>query len=199
MSRRNLRRSFRNDRMRDLYDRASEHEWSAERDGAGHIRMVSPDGGTVMVMSTTAVDTGRSVLNTEAVYKRWLRSQKEEPVNNKIEAAITEAQGRDAARQLLGVDLGRPLPPNEEDTVMTDQSKGTDQTDPTRSVTQGGIGGATGEIGLPPETAPSALNDGRFTIDEVEIVAKFAGTDGLVEISKLVEGLALINHMRTRQ
>jgi hypothetical protein len=68
----NTRRSFRNERMRDLFDRAKRLDWSHKVDGQGHVRMTSPDGGTSMTLSTTANDRGRAVANNEASLKRWL-------------------------------------------------------------------------------------------------------------------------------
>jgi len=69
------RRAFRNDRMRTLFDRAVENKWTHKLDGSNHVRMTSPDGGTVMVLSITATTKGRAIPNSEAVYNRWVRMQ----------------------------------------------------------------------------------------------------------------------------
>ena len=89
----NLRRSIRNDRMKQVYDQAIAAGWIARLRGSGHIRMTAPnDKRTFLTISVTA-SGARSALNVEAVLKRWQREQEVQTVSNeRIEAAIERAE-----------------------------------------------------------------------------------------------------------
>jgi len=72
-SRVNLRRAFRSDRLRGVYDRAIAAGWTARVLGNGHVGMYAPDGTTQLTLSITANDTGRAAQNSESALKRWLK------------------------------------------------------------------------------------------------------------------------------
>ena len=112
---------FRNDRMRVLYQQAIAHGWieRTNSDSKNHVQLVAPDDPMcVMVMSKTAVAKGRSVLNTEAVFKRWLRQKQEREANGtsseRIIAAINNVETRaEYAERGLPIPVMEP-PPDEE-------------------------------------------------------------------------------------
>lgn len=213
---RSLRRAFRNDRMRALYDRARDTGWAAVLDGGGHVRMTSPDGKTVMTLSTTAVAKGRSVLNNEAVFKRWVRLQN----------AMTKAQHPELFDPAF-----RPLPPNiedvipmqetdvqtpeetaeEQDTTIPAEVLDAPEPAPTylcadgcgQSVTKEG-GYARGhnpnskaQGGARSHTNGGVRTPATFTIEDVMAVVEYASDGaGIVETRKVRSGLLLIQKMR---
>lgn len=205
----NLRRSIRNDKMRSLFDQAIAAGWAARRDGRGHIRLSPPDGGPFLSMSGTSNGLGRSVQNAEATFKRWLRQQEARPVSNPtIEKAIDRVE-TDQALDALGVKHGKvpvlpeadepePEPVAEQaDPMFSDEShlwtcpECGDQMKPQGS-------GAHRAMHQRQQAArPARAGSGDlFTIEDVLSVAEFAGSGGLVEVTKLGEGLRLVAAMR---
>lgn len=217
MARTNLRRAFRNDRMRALYDRAIDYGWSATLDGAGHVRMVSPDSKTVMVLSTTAVAQGRSVLNNEAVLKRWMRMQNAITLVRRPEV---RALVPEATRRIEDIPMETPVKPEiagDETTVISYtcacgcgqpvDSEGKylrghwmRSEEGRRVAAEAGAKNKQERTGLTVPAKPASAgnghtkkaNDERFSIEEILTVAQFidAGS-GLIETAKLEQGLRM--------
>ena len=67
---RSLRRGIRSDRVRGLFDRATDAGWSAKELGSGHLGLFAPDGRTRLTISMTAKGDGHGWLNVRADAKR---------------------------------------------------------------------------------------------------------------------------------
>ena len=64
-----VKRGIRNDKLRKLFDTAVKQGWTAEVDGAGHVKLTDPRTLERFQISTTA-GGHRSYLNTRAQAKR---------------------------------------------------------------------------------------------------------------------------------
>ena len=75
-----IRRAFHNDKAKALFDEAVSLGWRPQRTGSGHVKLMPPVGDPFppLIMSTTAVPKGRTIPNTEAILKRWVRQRQEE-------------------------------------------------------------------------------------------------------------------------
>jgi len=223
MGKPNLRRAFRNDRIRSLFDRATDAGWTHRLGGDGHVQMFSPDGKNRMSLSTTAGDGARGVQNAEAVYKRWVRLQN----------AMTVATGIPPAHRHAGEPIPMTETPTpeavaEEREAMPDPTEfGQDQPEtkpednpPTRYLCADGCGQVVSKEGgyakghHPKSQAnaakaraakngrtkgPSLFKSGSadtFTIEEVITVATYGGTSGLIEVAHLKRGLEMVLEMR---
>lgn len=220
MSRSDLRRAFRTDRMRTLYDEAVTAGWTAVLDGRNHVRMTSPDSTFVMVLSTTAVTQGRGYLNCRAVFRRWQRSLEVTDMTDidPIQNAIDNVERREVYEAITGKDAPRAIPdiPDPEPLLPEPTcacgcgGKVPEEGKFLRGHWKRGVAGeqkvekvsTSDEPKTKPRRSPSLFktNGTTFTLDEVLTIARFGSvggddeddSDALISLAKLEEGLRLV-------
>lgn len=229
----NLRRSIRNDRMKQVYDQAIAAGWTAALRGSGHIRMHAPnDSKTFLTISVTA-SGARSALNVEAVLKRWQREQEVQIVSNeKIEAAIDRQElgisviGRepDATAAVEGESttvnesdeaimegqIDEPMASHPNERALANQARlrapSVACPDCGLMFRPGGLNSHRAKMhfkysqkqnGSEPKVAPQDTgSEPMFSISQIVTVANYGGSGGLIEVTKLEEGLRMLAQMR---
>ena len=215
------RRAIKNDRLRQLFIDASEAGWTHKYEGGGHLRITAPDGRTSLSFSTTQV-AARTALNAEAGFKRWLRMQNAMtaatglPPVYRQPALEVEPMAETTTPTEVSEKISESLIVDGEETPDED---GTVEAPAGVFYCADGCGRVVSKEGgyarghnpnsmanatkaraakKPNGKGPSLFKTSpdQFTLDEVITIANYGGSGGLIEVTKLRDGLVMALRLR---